>query len=206
MVKATRKHNQIVQVGQQQRSGLIWNEIMQRIKSGELGQITKVNTWGNFTGSMGLAYPPNESIPKGVDYERWLGPSPSRAFNPLKFHGKWRYFWDYGGGLMTDWGVHLLDMALWAKDVDYAPIEVMASGGNFEGLDYHLETISNLSVVYSMKDYIITWQNAAGAETGPYDMSYGVEFVGVEGTIISDRNNYEIIKDGEVESVKPQKL
>ncbi len=56
---------------------------------------------------------------------------PKRPFNKNRFHGSWRMFRDYGGGLMTDWGVHLIDMGLWAMDVDYAPISVRSMGGNF---------------------------------------------------------------------------
>ena len=50
--------------------------------------------------------------PAGVDYEMWLGPAPKRPFNASRFHFHFRWFWDYAGGLMTDWGVHLLDYGL----------------------------------------------------------------------------------------------
>jgi predicted dehydrogenase len=58
----------------------------------------------------------------------WLGPAPRRPFNPNRFHFNFRWFWDYAGGLMMDWGVHEIDVALWVMDAE-APQSVMASGG-----------------------------------------------------------------------------
>jgi hypothetical protein len=55
---------------------------------------------------------PDSAPPAGVDYDMWLGPAPKRPFNPNRFHFNFRWFWDYAGGLMTDWGVHEIDIAL----------------------------------------------------------------------------------------------
>ena len=52
----------------------------------------------------------DEPVPEGVDYNMWLGPAPTRPFNTNHFHGSWRHFWNYGGGMFSDWGVHLIDM------------------------------------------------------------------------------------------------
>jgi len=55
---------------------------------------------------------PDGTPPPGVDYKSWLGPATTRPFNENRFHFNFRWYWDYAGGLMTDWGVHLLDYAL----------------------------------------------------------------------------------------------
>lgn len=130
MVKAANRYNRVVQVGQQQRSGANWNKINQMIKSGRIGKLRKTNIWGNFNYGIGQPITADTAVPEGVDFEMWLGPAPSRSFNPTRFHGSWRMFWNYGGGLMTDWGVHLIDMALWAKDITTPPQKIMASGAN----------------------------------------------------------------------------
>src|SRR5690606_4091879 len=111
---------------------------------------------------------PDSEVPEGVDFDTWLGPAPDRNFNSQRFHGSWRMFWDYGGGLMTDWGVHLLDMALWAKRVKSMPLSVQANGGNFLFPDGVHETFDTQSVLYQFDDYIMTWENNAGMEFGPY--------------------------------------
>ena len=117
MVRAAQRYNRIVQVGQQQRSGKVWKEVMAYMKEGKLGHIRKTNIWANFNYGLGPQKRPNEPAPKQVDYNMYLGPAPSRPFNPSRFHGGWRHFGDYGGGLMTDFGAHLIDMALWVKDI-----------------------------------------------------------------------------------------
>ncbi len=105
---------------------------------------------------------------------------------------------------MTDWGPHLLDMALWAKDVTYGPTELMATGDNYTHLDRNRETFATLSVIYKMKDYVITWDQNAAAETGPYEMGFGVEFVGDKGTIVADRKKWFIVQDGQRKDLRPE--
>ena len=100
MVAAARKYKRVVQVGQQQRSGLHWAQALDRIKSGDIGQLRKVNIWANFNYGVGGMKQPDTSPAQGVDYNMWLGPAPDRSFNENRFHGRWRMFWDYGGGLL----------------------------------------------------------------------------------------------------------
>ncbi len=192
MVAAAHKYERVVQVGQQQRSAPQWMDVMEFIKSGKIGQLRQVNVWANFEYGRGPEKLPDSPVPEGVDYDMWLGPAPERSFNPNRFHGTWRMFWDYGGGLVTDWGVHLIDMALWAKDVDYAPIAVSASGGNYAFQNYAHETFDTMSVTWQMKDYVMNWTNIAGVNNGPYGKNYGLEFVGNDATIFANRQGWEV--------------
>ena len=89
----------------------------------------------------------NSAVPAGADYNMWLGPAPKRDFNANRFHFNFRWFWDYAGGLMTDWGVHEIDIALYAMGVS-APKSVMASGGKFAYPDDASETPDTLQTVY----------------------------------------------------------
>ncbi len=195
MVKAARKYNRVVQVGQHQRSGVMWRQVMEKIKDGNIGQLRKVLIWANFNYGVGRTKVPDSAVPEGVDFDMWLGPAPDRTFNESRFHGSWRMFWDYGGGLMTDWGVHLIDMALWAKDVDDPPIAVMSSGGNFSHPDNAHETYDTMSVSWQMKDYNINWEHTAGTQNGPYDRMYGLAFIGNDATVVADRGGWEIFPE-----------
>lgn len=192
MVYAARRYNRVVQVGQQQRSGSHWMEVMDFIKSGNIGQLRKVNIWGNFEYGVGRPVVENSAPPEGVDFDMWLGPARERPFNASRFHGSWRMFWDYGGGLMTDWGVHLIDMGLWAKDVTYEPLSVVASGGNFSHPDNAHETFDTMSVSWQMKDYAMTWEHTAGIGTGPYGKNYGLAFIGNDATLMVNREGWEL--------------
>lgn len=203
MVAAAKKYNRVVQVGQQQRSGNHWHEMKRYIDSGKLGKIARVNVWANFNYATILNPVPDRSVPAGVDFETWLGPAPKRTFNEKRFHGLWRMFWDYGGGLMTDWGVHLMDMALWGMNVKGMPNRVISSGGNFAYPDNYAETFDTLSVIYEFDDFLIQWSNIAGTETGPYGRNYGVEFKGTNGTLVANRESWEVYPEqNKIEAIK----
>ncbi len=197
MVKAARKYNRVVQVGQQQRSGAHWKLVTDMIRDGKIGTLRKVNVWANFNYGIGQPLASDSEVPAGVDFETWLGPAPKRSFNKTRFHGSWRMFWDYGGGLLTDWGVHLLDMALWPKDIKEAPLAVTASGGNLSFADHNHETFDTMNVSYQMKDYVINWQHTAGIESGPYGRNYGLEFIADSGTVVINREGYELFPEQE---------
>ena len=106
-------------------------------------------------------------------------------------------FWDYGGGLMTDWGVHLLDMALWAKRVKTMPNSIQANAGNFLFPHGMHETFDTQSVLYQFDDYIMTWENNAGMEFGPYGKNYGLVFTGTNGTLVANRDDWQVYPERE---------
>lgn len=202
MVKAARKYNRVVQVGQQQRSGAHWKTAMEFMNAGKIGDLRKVNIWANFNYGIGQPKAPDEAVPPGVDFDMWLGPAPKRSFNKTRFHGSWRMFWDYGGGLVTDWGVHLIDMALWVKGITQLPLGVTATGGNFSFKDHAHETFDTMSVSYQMKDYTINWEHTAGVQTGPYGKAYGLAFVGNDATLVINREGWELFPETEDGSYK----
>ena len=200
MVDAVRRSGRIVQVGQQQRSGEAWQNVASFVQSGQLGVIRMVKIWGFFDYGKGLPRVPNELPPAHLDYDMWLGPAPDQPFNPSRFHSVWRHQWDFGGGLLTDWGVHLVDAVLWAMDVREAPRSVSATGGIFAYPDRAIETPDTLSVLYDMGDYAISYEHFAGLSKGYYDRSYGIAYIGENGTLLVNRAGWEVIaeeRDGE---------
>jgi predicted dehydrogenase len=195
MVKASDYYNRIVQVGQQQRSGYVFQESMKMIKDGTIGKLRKVNIWGNFNYGTGTDIVADSAVPEGVDYNMWLGPAPLSPFNKSRFHGSWRHFWDYGGGLMSDWGVHLLDMGLWAKDLVEAPPQVLTYAANSSTEKKMRDTFDTMTVVYPKKDYVINWDMTAGVQQGPYQKLYGLAFIGEKATIVTDRGSYQVFPE-----------
>ena len=189
MVRASQKHKQIVQVGQQQRSGFIFKKAMELIKTGKIGTLRKVNMWANFEYGVGSLIVPDSAVPEGLDYEMWLGPAPERPFNKNRLHGSWRHFWDYGGGLASDWGVHLVDMGLWAKDITTAPEKVLTYAANTFPEKRARETFDTMTICYPKTDFVINYDLTAGLQRGPWDMTYGIAFIGDNATIVTDRIN-----------------
>jgi len=191
MVAAAKKYKRVVQVGQQQRSGGHWKQMIEYLRSGKLGTIGRAHIWANF-GYAAVAPKPDSPVPAGVDFETWLGPTPKRTFNEQRFHGLWRMFWNYGGGLMTDWGVHLLDMGLWGLNVAGMPNKVVATGGKFYYPQGAHETLDSQTVSFLFDNCIMSWEHNAGVETGPYGRTYGVLFKGTNGTLVADRDNWTV--------------
>lgn len=113
MVAAQRKYRRIVQMGTQSRSTQHFREAMDYIRSGKLGRCLVAKAWESAKqGSIGR--PADSDPPQGVDYDVWLGPAPKRPFNVRRYHGNWRWFFDYGTGDLGNDGVHRLDIARWA--------------------------------------------------------------------------------------------
>jgi predicted dehydrogenase len=205
MVAAQQKYNRAVQVGQWQRSNAHFKSALEFLQSGKLGKIRMVKTWAYQGWMKNIPIKADAAVPAGVDYTKWLGPAQMRNFNPNRFHFNFRWFWDYAGGLMTDWGVHLVDYALLgmnAKD----PISVMASGGKMAYPDDAAETPDTLATVYDFGEFIMLWEHAQAINNGNYGKDHGIAYIGNNGTLVLDRGGWKVITEGKnmetVEEVK----
>ncbi|MGE3819921.1 MAG: Gfo/Idh/MocA family protein [Isosphaeraceae bacterium] len=128
MIAAARKYDRVVQVGIQSRSGAHFAEAMEYLRTGAIGKAVYARAWeSGRQGSIGK--PADAPVPAGVDYDTRLGPAPSRPFTPARFHGNWRWFFDYGTGDLGNDGVHRLDYAL--RGLEAA---IMGQGGGPLGL------------------------------------------------------------------------
>lgn len=190
MVNAAVRYKRVVQVGQWQRSGLHWQEMVDYIRSEKLGPVSHVDVWRY--GGNPVPKVPDAPVPAGVNYDLWLGPAPLRPFNPNRFHYNFRWFWDYAGGKMTDWGVHLLDMAMWALKLTQ-PDMVTATGGNLVFPDNAMETPDTLTVEYQFDQTLVVWQNNFGLTANEYGFDHGLVFHGENGELRANRNYWEVI-------------
>ncbi len=191
MLRAARHFGKMVQVGQWQRSGTHYHSAMEFLKSGKLGNIRLVKCWSYSGWKKPIVFQPDGPAPPGVDYEMWLGPAPQRPFNPNRFHGDFRWFWDYAGGMMTDWGVHQLDIAMLGMGAAF-PKSVLAGGGKFGFPDEPSETPDTMQAVYEFENFNLLWEHAKGIDAGPYGRSEGISFIGNNGTLVIDRNNWAL--------------
>lgn len=120
MIAAAKKHGRIVQMGSQHRSTERLISALEYLRTGVLGKSLFATAWES-TRQGSIGRPADSAPPPGVDYDMWLGPAPRRPFNRNRFHGNWRWFFDYGTGDLGNDGVHRLDMALAALDAARAP-------------------------------------------------------------------------------------
>ena len=194
MVAAQKRYNRVVQSGQWQRSVPHFVDALNFIKSGKLGKIRTVKAWAYQGWMTNIEQKPDKAVPSGVNYDLWLGPATKRAFNENRFHFNFRWFWDYAGGLMTDWGVHLIDYALLGMNAKY-PKSVMAIGGKFAYPDGAHETPDTLTTVYEFDGYSMIWEQAQSISNGNYGRDHGISFIGNNGTLVLARGGWEVIPD-----------
>jgi predicted dehydrogenase len=186
VIQAQNQHRRIVQVGMQQRSMPHLQKAREIARSGQLGKIRKVHmTWNRNTPGRGRT---SYNIdPAGVDWKGFLGNAPDQPYDEYRFRN-WRWFWDFGGGTLTDLMVHWLDVVNWYLDLD-APATATSMGDNFHAKGLW-ETPDTMQTLLHYPDeevqayFEATFINARnGAMT---------EFMGTEATLYIDRGRYEV--------------
>ena len=194
LLDVVQRSQRIVQVGLQQRSGSHFQSAVQFVQSGRLGTVRLAKAWivhrRKSIGRRAVV-----EAPAHVDYAAWLGPAPARAFQPNRFHFNWRWFWDYGGGELAHWGVHMLDVARWGLQVA-VPNRVSAVGGKYS-FDDDQETPDALSVQYDFGTKSILWEQRLWSSHGVEGRSSGVAFHGDNGTLVVDRGGWKVYDHGE---------
>lgn len=201
MNKAVQQYGQVVQVAQWQRSQKHFKDAIAYVHSGKLGTISSTKTWMYRGGTTPLTKAPDSKIPTGVDYDMWLGPASKHPFNINRFHYEFRWFWDYAGGLMTDWGVHLIDMVLLGMNANI-PKSVMATGGKYVFPNDARETPDIQTALYDFGNFTMSWEHNMGTGIGLYGMSHGIAFIGENGTLLLNREGWSITGEkGKLESI-----
>jgi predicted dehydrogenase len=196
MVDAARKYNRVVQMGTQQRSATHYKDVVEFVQSGKLGKIRLVRAWAYQDWMGNIPRIPDSEPPSSVDYDLWLGPAPKRPFNKNRFHFNFRWYWDYSGGLMTDWGAHMIDIANWAMGVK-APGSAMSGGGKFGFPDDAEETPDTQQVLWTFPEFSMIWEHATAVGRGPEARDHGVAFHGNNGVLVVDRGGWEVYPETE---------
>ncbi len=204
MVQAARRYGRIVQTGSQQRSSPYFAEIIKLIQGGYIGRVTMIECWNALNSYPdGIGNPPDEDPPPGLDWDMYLGPAPKVPYNRNRFFWNFRWFWDYSGGLMTDWGAHHMDVVHWAMGVD-APTRVAAIGGKF-CLKDNRETPDTFMAVLEYPGFLARFTERDANSLQLAGRGGGMLFYGTLGTLALDRSRYEIMpemkREGETEAV-----
>ncbi len=196
MVSAARRHQRVVQVGIHRRSAAFVKEAADLVRNGAVGQITVArafhvqNEWPR-----GIGAPPDEPAPPGFDWDAWVGPAPMRPYNKNRTFYRFRWFYDYSGGQVTNFGVHYLDAIHWALGHD-APVAVTAMGGKV-AIEDNREIPDTLEVLWTYPGgTLVTFsQYNATAAPAAKDRRVEIEFRGTKGTLYLYGDGYEIVPD-----------
>jgi predicted dehydrogenase len=185
MVAAARKYNRIVQTGSQQRSDDRFRLACELVRSGRIGKVHTVRVGLPSVNFDGPAVP-DTSPPAELDYNFWLGPAPERPYNPKRVHYLFRFFWDYSGGQMTNFGAHHLDIAQWGLDRDGSgPVFIEATAKFDPQRRYEVPSSSRIVYTYDDGVKIVCEQGEKNSARG------GCTFEGDKGTIFVSRKTIE---------------
>lgn len=184
MVAAQKRFNRVVQVGTWQRSGREFTDAIEYVRSGKLGKIVHCRAWiadGTKIGKKSKSTPP-----ANLDYDMWIGPAKMVDYQENKVHWNWRWVLNTGGGLTTDWGVHMMDIALlgMSKDQDLVmPTNVSAVGGLWALTDDDRDAPDTIEGIlrFNNPDFAMTW---SVLRDHPGKPGHGTEFVSADGKTV----------------------
>jgi predicted dehydrogenase len=192
-LRAYKTLKRVVQLGTQQRSGQHFQEAARIVQDGQLGKITHAVIQFGGTG-YGTPPEPEAPIPDGLNWELFQGPAPRRPFKQGRL--RWRGWWDYGGGLITDWGVHLTDVALWYLNAQH--IGPMVTSGTAQYVNFvnpeRDQSPDAFSVSWQYPSFVMTFTNAV-----VQDWEFGRQgnyFFGTGGSLLIHRAGYEVRPGG----------
>jgi predicted dehydrogenase len=192
MVQAARKYGRVVQGGTMQRSGGYFKKASELIQAGEVGEVTMCHAWqAGTTKKEGWGRRSGEIPPAGLDWDLWQGPAAERPYSLNRFGvspDRWstfRYFWDYAGGAMTDWGVHLIDPIHQAMG-EPMPRSIVALGSKFY-VDDDTETPDTMQATFQYEKFLSTHESRTCNPMPLFGQGYGTSFHGTKGTLVVNR-------------------
>src|SRR5262249_38942794 len=185
VIAAQNKHKRIVQVGTQQRSMPQFQKARELVTKGRLGRVHKVHlTWNRNTDRVRRG--PQGVDPKKLDWKAFLGNAPQQKFDEYRFR-HWRWFWDFGNGILTDLMVHFIDVVHWYFDLDH-PLKAVTIGDNYISRKVWEtpDTIQTL-LVYPGDLQVYFEGTFCNARNGAM-----LEFMGTDATLYLDRGRFEV--------------
>lgn len=202
MVEAAKKYQRVTQCGIHRRSSEVIREVADFIRSGGIGKVTVArafhiqNEWPK-----GIGRTPDEQPPKDLDWDAWLGPAPVKPYNKNRTFYRFRWFYDYSGGQLTNFGVHYLDVIHRALGQD-APLSVVAMGGKFADFD-NREVPDTMEVMWTYPgNTLVTFSQYNASSAAATAKPCEIEFRGTTGTLYLNYQSYEVVP----ESITPNEF
>jgi predicted dehydrogenase len=189
LVEAQKKYAKVVQMGTQQRSSPHTIEIVGKIHDGLIGRAYYAKAWySNTRKSIGFGKP--APVPPQLDWDLWQGPAPRRAYTDNIQPYNWHWFRTYGTGEALNNGTHEVDVCRWALDVDY-PQRITSTGGRYQFKD-DWQFYDTLVTSFAYPDKMISWEGKSCQGMKFYGRDRGAAIMGTTGTVVVDRDGYEI--------------
>ncbi len=195
MVEVARETNRVTQVGIHRRSAKFLQEAVDVVRSGAIGQVTVakgyhiLNEW-----PQGIGAPPDQPPPTDWEWDQWLGPAPKVPYNKNRAFYNFRWFYNYSGGQLTNFGVHYMDMLRWCLGMD-APVAVTALGGKYAVGD-NREIPDTLEVLWQFEGPTLMVFSQYNANAAPSNTQNSeMELRGTKGTMYLHGNRWEVVPE-----------
>jgi predicted dehydrogenase len=202
---AVRRHKRISQVGTQIHAGANYRRVVEWIRSGKLGPVSTVRTFNVMNqGPTGIGRAPKQDPPPGLDWDMWLGPGPSRPFNSLLYADSYNHcsFWDYTRGWTPGMAPHIIDLPIWALNLDVPDVTTCTGGRDVIDDDGDAPDVQEITWRY--KKFTMTWSMNC-ANSFAYDFGrgkparrLGIYFHALNGTLFTDYSNHTIVAEGDL--------
>jgi predicted dehydrogenase len=193
MVAAARRYNRVVQVGTQRRSGIDNAAMVKEVQSGRLGKVNFVRCWIT-SARPNIGHVEPTPPPENLDFNLWAGPGPGKDYRKNLVHYHWHWRWDYGTGECGNNGIHALDLARWGLGFEFP--EMVTCGGGKYFFDDDQETPDTQLAVFDVQGAnskaSVQWEHRTWSQRGIDGESFGVEFYGSEGTLITNGRGWTI--------------
>ena len=195
MVEVARRYKRVTQVGFNRRSSPMCKDAADFLRGGGMGKITAIRTFHiQNEWPAGIGNPPDEEPPAGFDWDAWLGPAPKVPYNRNRAFYRFRWFYAYSGGQVTNFGAHFMDFAHWALGHD-APLAVTAMGAKL-AIEDNREIPDTLEVLWTYPGGTLVTFSQFNANAAPADRRHGiVEVRGTKGTFHLSYEGYEIVPE-----------
>jgi predicted dehydrogenase len=200
LVETQQKTKRILQTGSQQRSDRNFRLACELVRNGRIGKVKDVEVWlpaGRREGPFKTV-----PVPKNLDWDMWQGQTPAVEYVPERTHVTFRYWWDYSGGTMTDWGAHHNDIALWGLGHERSGPVKVSGKPRVEMIPNGFTAASEYEVEYTYADGLVhrcrsTTANAwHGGVVDAKGQQHGVKFTGVDGWIFVTRGKIQASDPG----------
>lgn len=193
MLTLAERHQRVFQLGTQIHAGDNYHRVVELVRSGKLGKIHTVHVWRT-GGCPVIKKSADQKPPKGLDYDRWLGPAPKRPYNPDRCHFKFRYYQDYSFGMYADFWCHISDIVFWSLELG-APTSVAARGElQTKGMADTPKWI-DLDIQFPGLKFFWTTKRPK-AVPGKVGGGMGAWFVGEKGSLVTEYSKRAIYLDG----------
>jgi predicted dehydrogenase len=186
LIRAARSGNRILQCGMQQRSWTHFRDAVDLIQAGSLGRVVQVRTywWQNYQRD----WPTKPIDRQALDWRMWLGSAPDQPYTQEKFF-HWRWFWNFGGGAMTDLFTHWIDVAHWAMKAD-RPRQAQMLADKYVFDQWDCPDTIQAGLRYPGFDVVYEGMMSSSIDDG------GIEFRGTEATLKINRGGFTVYREG----------